>query len=71
MSAWTEDQLKCQVQTLLQTAKADVLTKTEVHVDELGGRPDIGVSVRGTICGHVKLKVPGRGALTKKFKGRD
>ena len=69
--AQPEDQLKGPVQALLQATRPRVLTKTEVQVDELGGRPDIGVEVGDLLCGHVELKAPGFGAVTKKFKGRD
>lgn len=69
--AQPEDQLKGPVQALVQAARAQVSTKTEVHVEGLGGRPDIGVMVGKLLCGHVELKAPGMGALTKKFKGRD
>ena len=40
--AQPEDQLKGPVQTLLRKVRTRVLTKTEAHVDGLGGRPDIG-----------------------------
>ena len=69
--AQPEDQLKGPVQALLRAARTQVLTKTEVHVDGLGGRPDIGVVVGNLLCGHVELKAPGMGAVTKRFKGRD
>ena len=59
------------MQALLQAARELVSTKTEVHVEGLGGRPDIGVVVGRLLCGHVELKAPGMGAVTKKFKGRD
>lgn len=49
----------------------NVLTRTETRVSELGGRPDIGVSVRGALCGYVELKAPGSGARTNRFRGRD
>ncbi|WP_296531408.1 type ISP restriction/modification enzyme [Rhodoferax sp.] len=70
--AQPEDQLKPPVQALIRAAKASgVITRTEAHVDGLGGRPDIGVEIDGALCGHVELKAPGHGALTKKYKGRD
>ena len=70
-SAQPEDQLKAPVMALLRSVRQQVLTKTEVQVDELGGRPDIGVEVNGALCGHIELKAPGLGAETRKFKGRD
>lgn len=45
MPAQPEDQLKGPVQTLIQVAHVGVLTRTEVQVDDLGGRPDIGVQI--------------------------
>ena len=71
LPAQPEDQLKGPVQALLQATRADVITKTEAQVKDLGGRPDIGVEVGRALCGHVELKAPGFGAQTKKFKGRD
>ena len=69
--AQPEDQLKGPVQALLKATRQQVSTKTEVHVDELGGRPDIGVEVGDLLCGHVELKAPGVGAVTRRFKGHD
>lgn len=70
--AQPEDQLKPPVQALIRAARSgEVITRTETHVEGLGGRPDIGVEVFGALCGHVELKAPGHGALTKKYKGRD
>jgi hypothetical protein len=66
-----EDQLKGPTQLLLQSAAADVQTRVEVHLDEIGGRPDIGVAVRGLLCGYVELKAPGKGARTNRFTGPD
>ena len=71
MPAQPEDQLKGPVQALLVSVRDEVLTKTEAQVDDLGGRPDIGVQVRQALCGFVELKAPGLGAQTRKFKGRD
>jgi len=69
--AQPEDQLKAPVQLLLRAVKPRVLTASESPVYELGGRPDIGVSVQGALCGHVELKAPGFGARTSRFRGRD
>ena len=71
LPAQPEDQLKGPVQALLKATRTEVITKTEAQVQDLGGRPDIGVEVSGVLCGHVELKAPGFGAQTKKFKGRD
>lgn len=69
--AQAEDQLKGPVQALLKAVTANVLTRTEAQVHDLGGRPDIGVSVSGALCGYVELKAPGLGARTNRFRGRD
>ena len=69
--AQPEDQLNGPVQALLRATRQQVGTKTEVHVDELGGRPDIGVEVGQLLCGHVELKAPGVAAVTRRFKGHD
>ncbi len=71
MPAQPEDQLKAPVSALLKSVADNVLTKTEAQVDELGGRPDIGVEVRNALCGFVELKAPGLGAQTRRFRGRD
>jgi len=44
---------------------------TEVHVSEVSGRPDMGVTVNQLLIGHVELKAPEKGADPKKFKGND
>src|SRR5687768_7268948 len=69
--AQAEDQLKPPVQALLWTVIDDVITRLEAQVHDLGGRPDIGVSVKGALSGFVELKAPGFGARTNRFKGRD
>jgi hypothetical protein len=66
-----EDQLKPPVQLLLRAAKPRVITVSESPVYEVGGRPDVGVSVQGALCGHVELKAPGLGARTSRFRGHD
>lgn len=70
-----EDQLKAPVATLLEDAaqllKLTVNTVTEIHVDDLAGRPDIGVFIQSLIAGHVELKAPGKGANPDKLKGAD
>lgn len=69
--AQPEDQLKPPVQVLLRAVRENVQTRTEAQVQDLGGRPDIGVSVRQALCGFVELKAPGLGARTNRFRGRD
>jgi hypothetical protein len=48
-----------------------VETLTEVQVDELGGRPDIGITVKSLITGYIELKAPGKGANTARLQGPD
>jgi hypothetical protein len=71
LAANPEDQLKPPVQLLLQSFAAGVQTRTEAQVEGLGGRPDIGIAVRGLLCGFVELKAPGKGARTNRFRGAD
>jgi hypothetical protein len=73
--AQPEDQLKRPVQGLLeQTGRLlgrEVRTRTETRVDEVAGRPDIGVAVERLLSGHVELKAPGKGARTAGYRGSD
>lgn len=73
--AQPEDQLKGPMQTLLAAAGVafgrTVVTRTEARVDELGGRPDLGVAVDGLLTGHLELKAPGKGARPDRFLGSD
>lgn len=68
--AQAEDQLKGPTQRLLTRAGAafdlDVVPRTEALTD-LGVRPDIGVSVGGSLTGHVELKAPGKGVRLRGF----
>ncbi len=70
-----EDQLKSAVQELFEQVGAalrqPVKVVTEVQVSGLGGRPDMGVTMRGLLAGYVELKAPGKGADPRKFKGPD
>ena len=73
--AQPEDQLKAPVGQLLSAigklTALDVDWRTEVHPDDVEGRPDIGVVTNGLLNGHVELKRPGRGARPEGFRGRD
>lgn len=71
-----EDQLKGAVVTLLKQAGSalsgiTVEAVTEVRIDALQGRPDIGVTVMGLLAGYIELKAPGKGANTQNFKSND
>lgn len=75
IAAQPEDQLKQPVRELLATAGQafglEVDSRTEVTASEVGGRPDLGVMVKGLLAGHVELKAPGKGARTERFKTTD
>ena len=46
-----------------------VYWRTEVRADDVHGRPDLGVTVKGLLTGHVELKRPGLGARPEHFTG--
>ncbi len=75
VQAQPEDQLKAPIIDFVKgvgkTILLDVDARTEVQVDNLGGRPDIGVAVRKLLCGYIELKAPGHGVDAKQFKGHD
>lgn len=75
VDAQPEDQLKSAVTTLLQRTGQilgqDVVCRTEVRIEGLGGRPDLGVAIDRLQHGNVELKAPGRGAAAHRFSGRD
>lgn len=71
IAANPEDQLKGPVQGLLGSVAPRVQTRTEAQVQELGARPDIGVTVRKLLCGYVELKAPSKGARVSRLKGAD
>ena len=71
-----EDQLKSHARPFVEAAGTalgcrDVVAKTESRVDEIHGRPDLGVGRLSGLTGHIELKAPGRGANPNRFKGRD
>ena len=47
----------------------DVRWRTEVRADDVHGRPDLGVTVKRLLAGHVELKRPGLGARPERFTG--
>ena len=73
IQAQPEDQLKGPVGELLratgQLTGLAVGWRTEVHADDINGRPDIGVTTDGLLTGHVELKRPGLGARAEQFTG--
>lgn len=70
-----EDQLKSHVRPFIeQCGKAlgfPIVAKTESRYAEVGGRPDLGIDVRGALCGHIELKAPGYGVSPNRFTGHD
>ena len=67
-----EDQLKPLVGSLIRRVGAvigDVNWRTEVHPDNVDGRPDLGITRDGLLVGHVELKRPGLGARPENFTG--
>ncbi|MCU1272039.1 MAG: methyltransferase [Acidobacteriaceae bacterium] len=68
-----EDQLKGPTEELSKSLgallKKAVDVVTEVHLSDVSGRPDMGVTVDHLLAGHIELKAPGKGADPKKFKG--
>ena len=43
----------------------------EVRADDVGGRPDLGITVGGLLTGHIELKRPGLGARAERFTGQN
>ena len=75
ISAQPEDQLKAPVGDFLRDTGSltdlNVAWRTEVHPDDIDGRPDLGVTVNGMLTGHVELKRPGLGARPEHFTGHN
>jgi len=73
--AQPEDQLKHPIVQLMhelgRLLGSKVVATTEAPVAELNGRPDVAISVDGSVTGHVELKAPGKGARPTKYKGAD
>lgn len=70
--AQAEDQLKGPLQNLLTRVGAaqgrNIVPRTEAHVREVGGRPDLAIDIDGLLSGHIELKAPGVGADPRRFK---
>ena len=67
-----EDQLKPLVGNLIKRVGAvvgDVNWRSEVHPDNVDGRPDLGITLNGLLVGHIELKRPGLGARPENFTG--
>ena len=69
--AQPEDQLKSPVGRLFeatgQLTELDVAWRTEVHPEDVDGRPDLGITVGGLLTVLVELKRPGTGARPETF----
>ena len=75
VNAQDEDALKSLVGDLLRECGAawDIETqwRSEARAEGDIGRPDLGITAGGLLCGHVELKAPGRGARPEGFRGHD
>ena len=72
VNACPEDQLKPLVGNLIRrvsTVVGDVNWRSEVHPDNVDGRPDLGITRDGLLVGHVELKRPGLSARPENFTG--
>ena len=73
--AQPEDQLKTPVRELLRVCGEawgiETASRSEARAEGDIGRPDLGVTAGGLLCGYVELKAPGRGARPERFRGRD
>ncbi len=74
VDAQPEDQLKAPVGNLLrdigQQTDLEVNWRTEVHPDDVDGRPGLGITVCQLLVGHIELKAPGVGARPENFTVR-
>jgi len=71
--AQPEDQLKGPTVQLFRDAGAvlgyEVIARTEART-ELGARPDLGVTAKGLLIGHVELKAPSKGVQPRDFSAK-
>ncbi|KAA3435950.1 type ISP restriction/modification enzyme [Rufibacter hautae] len=57
ISANPEDQLKRPISEFIESLiPGTITTRTEVQVEGLGARPDMGVARENLLCGHIELK---------------
>ena len=75
VDAQDEDALKSLVGDLLSECGAvwgiETQWRPEARAEGDTGRPDLGITANGLLCGHIELKAPGRGARPEQFRGRD
>ncbi|MDE2745674.1 MAG: N-6 DNA methylase [Chloroflexota bacterium] len=68
-----EDQLKAPIGTLLtalgRLVNSEITSRTEIHPDDIEGRPDLGVVADRLLVGHIELKAPDVGARPERFRG--
>ena len=69
-----EDQLNDPIRALLKACgdlwNREVDSRQQVKAEGIGW-PDLGVTTKGLLCGHVELKAPGLGARPENFKGQN
>ena len=74
MDGQPEDQLKAPVGELVSSigrqTNLDVKWVTEVRVEYVQGRPDLGISIDQLLVGHIELKAPGVNVRPEDFPGR-
>ena len=74
IDAQPEDQLKAPVAELFRAVGRQtdlgVNSRTEVRVDDVQGRPDLGISIDQLLVGHIELKAPGLNARPEDFPAR-
>lgn len=73
LDAQPEDTLKAPVGDLLRAFGAesakDINWRTEVRPDDVGGRPDLGITIDSLLCGHIELKAPEITARAERLTG--
>ena len=72
--AQPEDQLKAPVGSLVRAAGVaadlNITYRTEVRIDGIAGRPDLGIESDQLPVGSVELKAPGLGADPRRFRDK-
>ena len=75
IDAQDEDALKAPVGDLLSAVggvwNIETQWRPEARAEGDIGRPDLGITAGGLLCGHIELKAPGRGARPEGFRRHD
>jgi hypothetical protein len=70
-----EDHLKGSVTTLIEAVGGVLAMQVEAipeaRVDDVGGRPDLAVTVDGLLVGYIELKAPGVGTTDRELRDRN